>query len=352
MHVKDMLKQVYHRLGDIKRTRQAVSDVKHGIDETSYFPELTRKTPAQIRKEKIAWAKKYGEKNRFYNLYGFDVEGLRDQEQYIDNYSFMETRNKANGMGNYWSYVALLRDKFLFYKYMKSNGILVPEVFAVCIGGKLHDPDMNEIGWDSIKSDTDYFVKSIDGECASFVRHIQNYEDLEKHRDEIRKTNVIFQRLIVQSSEMKAINPSAINTLRVITINKDGNPYVLSVVLRVGTTRSGSVDNWAAGGLSIGVESDGHLKQFGFYKPGFGTKADVHPDTGVRFSEFKVPQFSEAMELCLKAHRCIYGIKAIGWDVAISNDGPTLIEGNDNFEISLMQICDRPLRKEWMEACR
>ena len=31
--------------------------------------------------------------------------------------------------------------------------------------------------------------------------------------------------------------------------------------------------------------------------------------------------------------------------MAITEEGPVFIEGNDNFEITLMQACDRPQKK-------
>ena len=136
------------------------------------------------------------------------------------------------------------------------------------------------------------------------------------------------------------------NTLRIVTINKNGKCYVLSSLLRVGTSKTGNVDNWAAGGLAIGIDNaTGYLKEYGFYKPVHGLKESVHPDTGVIFSDFKVPQYKEACELACKAHRAFYNIRAIGWDIAITENGPMFIEGNDNWEISLQQACDRPLKK-------
>ena len=94
------------------------------------------------------------------------------------------------------------------------------------------------------------------------------------------------------------------------------------------------------------------LKDIGFYKPPFGLKSDHHPDSGVYFSGFKIPMYKEAVELVVKAHKALYGIHSIGWDVAFTIDGPILIEGNDNWAISLMQACDRPLKTEWEAACK
>ena len=149
---------------------------------------------------------------------------------------------------------------------------------------------------------------------------------------------------------MDVLNPNAINTYRIVTVNKNGNTYLLSGILRVGTSKTGNVDNWAAGGLAIGVQKNGYLKEYGFFKPGFGLKINTHPDTNIKFAEFLAPQYKEAVELALKAHKFFYGIRAIGWDIAISDKGPVFIEGNDNWEISLNQACDRPLRKDWEEV--
>lgn len=168
---------------------------------------------------------------------------------------------------------------------------------------------------------------------------------------EFIKNHCIFQRRIRQCEEMNAVYNGAINTLRIVTINKNGKVSILSGILRVGTQRTGNVDNWAKGGLAIGIkEDDGFLKKYGFYKPGFGTKTDIHPDSGLEFSKFRVPQWKAVFETAIQAHRMFYDIRSIGWDIAITNDGPCFIEGNDNWEISLNQVADRGLKKEWREA--
>ena len=53
----------------------------------------------------------------------------------------------------------------------------------------------------------------------------------------------------------------------------------------------------------------------------------------------------EAYSLAIKAHKFFYNVGAIGW--GNYRKWAVFIEGNDNFEITLMQACDRPLKKEW-----
>lgn len=77
----------------------------------------------------------------------------------------------------------------------------------------------------------------------------------------------IFQERVVQSKKTDILNPSAINTYRIVTVNKEGKIYLLTALLRAGAENTGNVDNWAAGGLAIGINENRYLKEYGFYKP-------------------------------------------------------------------------------------
>ncbi|MCH5278291.1 MAG: hypothetical protein J1E60_00700 [Christensenellaceae bacterium] len=330
--------------------QKGIIAAKRIANEQSYYPERERKPYNEMLKENKVWARRFGEANEFYTLYGFDVKNGPDQSQYIDYLQFRNTRENANRVGKDDAQVVLLRDKLLFFQYMKMHGLPVPDVFAFLKDGKVFNLSFDEISIDDLKSETDYFLKDQGGECSSYVKHIDGFEKLNTIRHEIIKGSFIMQRKVIQSDEMSVINPHAINTLRIVTINKQGRCYVLSSLLRVGTAKTGNVDNWAAGGLAIGIQPNGYLKKYGFYKPIHGLKESIHPDTGVVFEEFQVPMYKEACEFACKAHKVFFNVRAIGWDIAITKDGPVFIEGNDNFEISLQQACDRPLRKEWLEA--
>ena len=57
---------------------------------------------------------------------------------------------------------------------------------------------------------------------------------------------------------------------------------------------------------------------------------ETHPLTGIPFMGFQVPLWDEALDMVRKAARKAYGYNChwIGWDVAITPDGPALIEAN------------------------
>lgn len=312
----------------------------------SYFPECERKGIVKRLLENMWYVLKYQRANGFYTLYGLDLQG-RIEEEYIDENSFWKKLNELNYSKGLTSQICLLRDKYMFYKYMDGNSLPVPEVFGIIREGKLYSIDLNKQPLDTLRNEENYFVKDIDGECASFVKHISTYKELESILPKLKSGSYILQRTICQSQKMNEMNPNSINTLRIVTVNSGGNIRVLSSLLRVGTTATGNVDNWAAGGLAIGIQGNGYLKKYGFYKPGHGLKTSTHPDTGVVFEEYQIPMLQEAYDLAVTAHKFFYNVGAIGWDIAITENGPTFVEGNDNFEITLMQACDRPLKKEW-----
>ena len=64
--------------------------------------------------------------------------------------------------------------------------------------------------------------------------------------------------------------------------------------------------------------------------PKTGKYYERHPVTGTEIMGFQIPLFDQALELCRTASRRVEAhLKYIGWDVAITPDGPVLVEGNN-----------------------
>jgi Sugar-transfer associated ATP-grasp len=60
-----------------------------------------------------------------------------------------------------------------------------------------------------------------------------------------------------------------------------------------------------------------------------------HPDGGGKFKGFPIPMWSEAVGLARRAHETFRSMSFIGWDIAILQDGPVLVEGNFPFDTDL-----------------
>jgi hypothetical protein len=153
---------------------------------------------------------------------------------------------------------------------------------------------------------------------------------------QVIKSEFIFQETVRQHPELNKLNSSCLNTIRMDTFtDRNGNIEIISSFIRMSISNS-HVDNISSGGCSVSVDLEtGKLKKYGYsmfvtYGPGVYT---YHPTTNVVFENFTIPMFNEAKELVLKTASCMPGLRLVGWDVAISENGPVIIEGNSDYEI-------------------
>jgi hypothetical protein len=139
----------------------------------------------------------------------------------------------------------------------------------------------------------------------------------------------IFQDEVTQHKDLAVINPGTLNTIRIDTFKKPGGkPEILSALLRVGRTGS-CVDNASAGGIIIGIDVEsGTLKESGFCELRFGGFFyKQHPDTGIPFQGFRIPLFDDVRQFVIETASWLPQ-SLVGWDIAVSDQGPVLIEGN------------------------
>lgn len=136
----------------------------------------------------------------------------------------------------------------------------------------------------------------------------------------------LVEEAVTQHPELNRLCPSSVNTLRIVTLNLQGNAHFLYALLRVGSGNN-HVDNISSGGMYTLIGKDGIL-EFPAFCDKTGLYYDRHPVTETAFCGFQVPMFDRAVKLCLDAAQVRPGLAYIGWDVAITPDGPVLIEGN------------------------
>ncbi len=169
-------------------------------------------------------------------------------------------------------------------------------------------------------------------EAAAFASEVR----ANRPRDEY-----IFQEPIRQAASLAAFSPDSVNTLRVLTMRVEGAPQVISSVLRMG--RDGSrIDNQEGGGISCGIKNGRLIANA--YDKNF-TSYQRHPNTNLRFDDFKVPAYYRAVDLSLNLHALIPEIGLVSWDIAIDeNENPVVIEMNmQEQEINFHQLAHGPL---------
>jgi len=134
----------------------------------------------------------------------------------------------------------------------------------------------------------------------------------------------VVEAFVTQHPEMNKITPSSVNTLRIVCMSTDKTSEVAYAALRIGSGKS-FVDNFTDGGMVAGVDLEtGTVVTNGVTVDGVSNVA--HPETGTVFKGFKIPYFKEALEMAEAAGKKVVGY--IGWDIAITENGPVLIEAN------------------------
>ncbi|MBR1810654.1 MAG: hypothetical protein IJ766_03245 [Clostridia bacterium] len=136
------------------------------------------------------------------------------------------------------------------------------------------------------------------------------------------------EEAIRQHPEMNKLCDRSVNTIRIVTVvADDGTPRHVYSLVRVGSGKN-DVDNISSGGMYTLLDENGRIN-FPMFCDKTVSYYDKHPQNGFVFKGFQIPYYKEAVDLCLKAALVEPHMRYIGWDVAITPDGPALVEGNN-----------------------
>ncbi|MBQ6076230.1 MAG: hypothetical protein IJK86_08810 [Lachnospiraceae bacterium] len=155
----------------------------------------------------------------------------------------------------------------------------------------------------------------------------------------------LLEERVIQTAEMASLNASSVNTVRCITFNtRHGleDPYYFIKIGRAGSF----VDNGGAGGILVGIDREtGCFMTDGFDE--MENRYESHPDSGVRFKGFQLPEWEQMKRICLEMSAQMPGVKFIGWDMAHTEKGWVLIEGNGmGMLIGPQAVFKRGIKKE------
>lgn len=270
----------------------------------------------------------------------------------VNRDAFLKVLNPAD-------YILLARNKYVTKIIFKSLGIPTPEILF------LYDP---QAGLEStfvvnnsesavrrlleIKSKP-FVVKVIEG---SHGRDVNVYAGFGVTEDGFRAFHVsgvehslsqmldfagkgyklLVEEKVEQTLAFSSLNQSSVNTIRMITrLHPDGTADLIAATLRVG--RKGRwVDNASRGGnvmAQVNYETGRLYNINSFIDYRTSEPVTHHPDSGVSLAGFVVEDWPAIMETVLGFQRKVSWLKAIGWDIAITDSGPVVIEINDRWDL-------------------
>ena len=191
-----------------------------------------------------------------------------------------------------------------------------------------------------LKKHDSVILKPVDGVEGDGIRKFVLSEnlniDLSKLYVDLKDENVLVEQIIRQHPRMVFGNTS-VNTIRTHTIlDSQGKAHVIKAILRAGVGDS-VVDNYCQGGSIYEVDlKTGLVCTWGQSKNNF--QSYIHPGTGIVMLGYQIPNRDIVMRECERAAEHLPQIRIIGWDVAITDDGIELIEGNHNPDYELLEF--------------
>lgn len=145
----------------------------------------------------------------------------------------------------------------------------------------------------------------------------------------------VIEDFITQHPDTASFNPNSVNSMRIATMNLNGEFKILGAVFRTGV--SNDYDNWSAGGIIAGIDTKtGKIETDGSDKK--GKKFTKHPNTKVQYKGFQIPCWDKVVEALKEVVNKVDNMPYIGWDIAITKDNKVeIIEGNHNHDITIIQ---------------
>lgn len=313
-----------------------------------YLPDQPRKTRARQFAELLRWYLVHGEVNKDYQLYGLDVVG-RQLNDTLPYRTFRRLRDRANGRGVPGrDMTALLEHKLAFYLLAQSLGVRTPAVIAhvnpsgvIWLSRQTQRSPLADL-WHS--DPLDAILKPNIGINGAGIRLLSAGEGMvsldgrpvtaDELAAELGSGEWIIQERVRQHPKMAAIYPHAVNTLRLVTVRPEGKhpaaPFIAR--MRIGVN-GGIVDNWShgsCGGILISLDPDSGRPMGPGVSRAIGT-IYRHPNTGFAIEDLDIPYYRQAVQHVCRLHDELKCFHSVGWDVAVTEDGPTIIEGNDNW---------------------
>ncbi len=251
-------------------------------------------------------------------------------KEYVPLYLYhTDLLNKANK-----TKVGFLSDKNL--TDVMFHGVKQPKTILKNINGYYYfegKPVTREEALELSKNLKNVLIKPARGTHGNGVMSLEVENGITNHNEKTLETifdeyvmDFQIQERLKQHERMSALNPTSVNTLRILTYRSGMEILVIYSVIRIG--RQGQViDNQCAGGISTKIDKEGKLGKFSF--GGYNEDNILKTDSGIILDGYEVPSYHNAIDFVKQLHYRVPFFDLIGWDIAIDEVGdPVLIEWN------------------------
>lgn len=258
---------------------------------------------------------------------------IKYQAGYMDYYVFNFENLKSNirktfitrGVNN--SYIRTMNNRE--YYHLFDNKIEFNKLFKKYLNREYLDLE-NSTYEEFVKFTNKYklfMAKPTNMQCGKGIEKIEiKKQNLKKlYNKLLENKQYLLEEYVVQSDEMNKLFSNSVNTLRIVSAYKDSKTTILFRAIRIGNGKN-VVDNFNHGGMYSVINEKGIITKPAIDKE--GNIYEVHPVTKTNIVGFEIPYFKEAIKMVKDASKVVKEVGLVGFDIAITNDGPVMIEGN------------------------
>lgn len=249
---------------------------------------------------------------------------------------------------NPFKYQVLFTDKFVQKMFLTGLKLPTSKVIAL-IGGGGAVSSLSEFQKVVEQSCAEFVLKPVSARGGDGFRRLvkgqdklfegENEVQIEDIWNELKPTmerGVVMEETVHNHKTVESMNPSSLNTFRVMTFRfPDGRWESICICLKVG--RLGSVvDNRTAGGLLVPIDKDGRTGTA--FDTLTNTSSSQHPDSGAQLANIKLEMYQDVVDLAIRASAYFSHTGILGWDIALTPDGPVIIEVNAAPSVKYLQV--------------
>ena len=322
------------------------------------------------------WIPLFWEIHRLIKDRGFSLPEIFENEldlhgkDYQDSFLNLKEQRHYLKLLNPKKYFSLARNKYLTHILLESLGIKDKSHLYLYYNPELIDSIekrtannlqtvISLLHAQNVQSCVIKTTEDSHGDNVRVVKGIQDiYNDmlLVLHNDNKIKLSkilgsepLIFEEVIHQSKQMSSFNTSSVNTIRFMTVLHPNNKAkVIACFMKIG--RAGScVDNAGNGGnvdTGVNIETGQLYNTICFNGWRKSERITNHPDSGTKVDGVVIENWSEIKQKVCEFQEKLPFIKAAGWDIAITENGPKIIEVNDMWDRTGQIFIGRGWRKE------
>ncbi|SDH51237.1 sugar-transfer associated ATP-grasp domain-containing protein [Microbacterium sp. 77mftsu3.1] len=258
---------------------------------------------------------------------GFHGVGFQDYVDY--DFALLTRRERATYMTSPFSHELAQKLDDPAFRHLFHDKVAFNKVFRGHLGRDwmVVEPGNAEQLMDFAIAHGTIITKKPNGRAGNGV-HRYNVEPIVDwsafHRGLLERGEILVEQVIDQHHELAAFCPGTVNTTRVTAYFDGETTHILSAAQKFG--RGGVSDQNAFGGFYVMLDEHGRATGAGYDSR--GNVYDTHPDSGLPVADFTLPLWDEVTAFVDRVARVVPTVRYVGWDIAVTDAGPILVEGN------------------------